>query len=228
MDPVGTQPELFALMLHDRLVDVELRLASLAPRQIDERIEVVGCAPGSEATYVRVHSASQIDQQAWGKRVAKELGAFWGEAVDVTAVQHFSTLHDHFVLEALAVCRPRAAADPQRRVVQVGNAALDASAALGELAAPKPVWVCGVKDRCWFVDSFCAASGPDGGRIWSYDPDDASVTESEADPWIPDDGWCMMQGWLAHNREQVEVLHPRALSADTEARRLWAFVTRLA
>jgi hypothetical protein len=214
----GSTSEMFALMLHDRIVDLERQFASMCSPPLDARIELADQAD-SRDVFVRLRCCREIDGDEWAAAVCTRLGQRWSCEMDVAVCQHFD-IDNTFVLEAV-LCF-----DAHRPVAQVAHAALDAA---GDALAPsvrQPVLASAVHSREWFVESVRAAAG-DYATVWSWEPVEQKAVKEPLDIWIEDDGWCMLQGWLAHNRERVEVLHPRALHAQIQARRLWSFVARL-
>ena len=227
--PHGTVGELFVLMLHDRVVELERRLTALEPASVDARIDIVDAPHRSAGTYVRVHSASQVNDDAWAQAVVRRVGSLWACDVDATCCQHYG-LDGTFVCEMLLVAANHAARqDARLSVAQAARACLDALVddCRGTLApnVAQPVVVCGIASREWFSESIVAANP--SGNMWSWDASESAAVHDIHDTWIRDEGWCMLQGWLAHSRERVDVQHPRALHAQIEARRLWSFVTRL-
>lgn len=230
--PRGSAGELFALMLHDRLVELERQVAMLHLPDTDPAITLVDCPSGSPGVYVRVHAAAEVDLDAWAAALVKRLGTLWGRCVEASSCQHYG-LDGTFVVECLVVATDHAGVNPDPRIVvsQTARAAMDAAvtdcgAQLAD-AAPRGerVLACGVLSREWFAESLSAANPL--GKVWSWDPAETEAVADACTLWIKDDGWSMLQGWLAHNRERVDVQHPKALHAQIEARRLWAFVSRL-
>lgn len=221
----GTPGELFVLMLHDRIVELEKSVAALSVCELDPRIELLPPQLGSAErdardAYLRVHCRTELDLHAWASEVLRRLGGLWqGCELELTCCQHFN-LDATFVTEAL-VCFDR-----RRSVAQTAKAALDAAAdALAQM--PQPVLACAVRSREWFVESFRAASGK-APYVWSWDAKAGTVVKEALDTFIEDEGWCLLQGWLAHNNEAVEMLHPRGLHAQVQARKLCSLLTRLA
>lgn len=216
----GSASEMFALMLHDRIVELERQLASMHIPAPDPRIDLV-VGEDSQDVFVRLRCSREIDTDAWASDVCRRLGSLWSCALDVVTCQHFD-IDKTFVVEAV-VCF-----DTKKSVAKIARAAMDAVTddALAT-SVEHPVVASAVMSREWFVESVRAASG-DHARVVSWDPRHKTVEKDSLDIWIEDDGWCMLQGWLAHNREPLEVLHPRALQAQVQARRLWSFVARLA
>lgn len=230
----GTASEMFALMLHDRVVELERQLADMAIPPLDARIDLADQTDSLDV-YVRLRCSKEVSVDEWAASVCRRLGERWSSPLDLVACQHFD-IDETFVVEAVLCFETR------RPVAQVAHAALDAlegvagPAALAVLHSRRPssvphlynhpVLASAVQSREWFVESLRAAAG-DYAEVWSWDPVAKKAEKEALDIWIEDDGWCMLQGWLAHNRERVEVLHPRALQAQIQARRLWSFVARL-
>jgi hypothetical protein len=232
----GDTAEMFALMLHDRIVDLERQLAELRPPSVDERITVLGPATTntSRNVYVCVRRQHDTDADAWAADVCRRLGERWACDVDVACCSHFS-IDQTFVLEAL-VCLER-----DTQVADVAHAVLAATLHAGEhdvhgdrddvhgdrRPAVTSVLASAVRSPDWFAESIARAAGREA-RAWRWDAASRAV-EADPPPAIEQsDGWCMLEGWLATHRERVDVQHPRALSAHAESRRLWALVTRLA
>lgn len=218
----GTTSEMFSLMLHDRILELERKLASLHPPDMDERIELLKSEAGREV-YVRLHCGREVDPVEFASSLCRIMGGLRrGCGIDVLCCRHFG-LDATFVLEGI-VCF-----DEARSVAQTARAALDAVGG-GALATnvEKPVLASRVESREWFVESVRAACGETPSFVVSWNPKTEEVEKDELDPYLDDDGWCMLQGWLAHNREPVEVLHPRALHAQMQARKLWSLIARLA
>lgn len=215
----GTPAELFSLMLHDRLIELEAAVAGLRGADVDPRIELLDpAATQGRDVYVRVHCAQEQTPDTFAGGLCRRLGALWpGCSADVMCVQHYN-LDATFVMEAL-VCF-----DAAKNVAQVARTALDAAQGLATGAKAQPVLACRVHSREWFVESIRAACG-DSPWVWCWDK--TQVVKEDLDAYIEDEGWSLLQGWLAHNREPVEVLHPLALHAQVQARKLWSLIARI-
>jgi hypothetical protein len=221
---VGPVQEQFALMLHDRLVDLEHTVSKLVQAPLDPALRVLGASRSSDssAAFVRVCSAVDVDMGDVCRAVLESLGALHGGTrFDAWSCQHWSCFLDAtpYVLE-LAV---QASGLPQcLDVATVGHAALDAvRAALRRLRRDRDVSAeaCPIRCPAWFAESIRVASAASAGRavLHTWDPlsratTSADVTDS-AEILDDPDTWLMLHGWLARQVELTEVWHPKAPSA---------------
>lgn len=198
----------FALMLHDRLVELERAVAGLQIRT-DPRLKVLGTRTKADkgSVFVRIRSNEALDVGAWALRTLTSLGkdeTRW----DLWACQHWSFASGEcpFVTEALV---ERSGGDPVS-VVTVGHVALD-GAPEGSRAEAAPV-VC----HEWFEACIRAASP----TLYAWDPLHKGMVTVNlegqhqlADP-VEDKAWMLLHGFLANAVEVADVWHPRALNAS--------------
>lgn len=215
-DPVGTVSEKFALMLHDRLVDLE-RL--ITPTPTDPRVTILGDRSTAEkgAAFVRVRTSDGVPLDEWARGVTRSLGRMDSTRWDLSCCQHWAFGHDlPFVLEALVV----RSGDLPCDVAHVANAAVDVAESLRKSAA-LAAEACGVLCRQWFAVSIRAASK----TAYTWDPSSKCVLSVQAFPYEESsaaDPWTMLHGFLASEVEVADVWHPRALNAHTAAAQMVA------
>lgn len=227
----GTAGERFALMLHDRLVDLEAHVAGMRPAPLDACVSILGSGRRSDtgAVFVRARSARDVDLEAWGGALVAALGGVVPTRWDAWCCQHWSVGSGPYVLETLV---QRSGHDRPADVAQVAHVALDALRALR--AEPLAVEACAVRCPAWFAESVRAASAASRrAALHSWDPQAGVAVRQDANDGdevltggAPGDpahrAWCMLHGWLAAQVEATEVWHPHAPNASALARQLVA------
>jgi hypothetical protein len=229
---VGTMQERFALMLHDRVVDLERAMSALAPRALDPAVTLLGGRARADtgAVFVRVRGGIDAETDAVAARVLGALGGVDDTRWDAWCCQHWSCLlpHEPYVLEMLVQRSGAGGVD----VARVAHAALDAVRGLLEprLARAVSVEACAVRSAAWFVESIRAAGlamGED--TLYTWDPRARETVCSAAAGAVDETGssdagdhrtWVMLHGWMASQLELVDVWHPRALSAPAAGQEL--------
>jgi hypothetical protein len=234
---VGSVQDAFALMLHDRLVDLERSVAALMPAGVDRRLAVLGktSVADSGAAFVRVRSSWSADTEAVLEGVLGAMGRVDRARWDAWCCQHWSCLldRDAYVLELLVQRAGSRGVD----VVAVAHAALDAVRREAQpfgLAHTVSAEACAVRSPAWFAESIrtaCHATGRAAARSW--DPDTRSCAPGVETPHEGDDSdradaaWTMLHGWLASQTEAADVWHPRALNAAASGQELVAALRRV-
>ena len=235
LDPVGSMCEKFALMLHDRVVDLERQVAALQPKPLDPRVRVLGCrrTADSGAVFVRARSGWDVDLGEWAGEVLHTLGGLANTRWDVWCCQHWSVgfVTRPYVLEALIQRGDGEAAD----VASAAHAHLDTLAGMLEplrLHRTIAVEACAVTCPPWFAESIRAAGAARGRAVlYTWDPLVRGVTRQELNegagtlaPAHPGEyaAWTMLHGWLASRLEATDVWHPRALDAHALGQQLVA------
>lgn len=223
LDPVGgSANDRFALMLHDRVVDLERQVSALQPRPLDRRVTVLGSRQRSDsgAVFVRVRSAWNADLTAWADGVLASLGAREDTRWDLWCCQHWSVglPSRPYVVEALVERSGAAPAD----VAIVAHAALDAILDLlrpHDLGHTASVEACAVSCPAWFAESIRSAAGGATGTLHTWDPQAGAVVRGPIDRThvAPGDAeyraWTLLHGWMACQAEATDVWHPRAFNA---------------
>lgn len=236
--PVGaTLQERFALMLHDRLVDIERELRQLRPQAMDARVTLLGSRTRSDggAVFVRLHSPWNAEPKRLATKVLEGLGRT--DAVgtyELWCCQHWSLGRElrPYIIE-LVVERSPGGLD----VSKVAHAALDA---MDDIVAPLNLKASMAAEACaltcsrWFARSIkeaCAGAGlfpgpyvlhPDTRRV-DYEQED-----DQQDPADPAEvAWDMLHGWMAHQVEATDLWHPRAMSAADQAHKLVTALEKL-
>lgn len=231
--PAGASPaETFALMLHDRVVELERQVAALAPPRLDARLTVLGSRDRSDLGYVfvRVRSSAAPDPDAWARACLGALGGRDPTRWDLWCCQHWSLAQD-FVTEAVV----QRSGDLPVAVAAVGHAALDAALAGAGAGGDGRVAVeaCALTCHAWFVESVRAASvtsyawDPAAGvaiacRDGGGPPAGAAAHDNPAFAAADSRAWTLLHGWLASQADVTDVWHPRALSAAAAAAQLAA------
>lgn len=211
-EPAGSLQERFALMLHDRIVQIEQELRLLRP-PLDPRIRLLGTRTESEcgAVFVRLLTAHRTDVDAWSARVLGRLAAGDDTRFDLRTCQHIGLAADRpYVVECLV---ERSGGQPLA-VARVAHAALDA-----ETDAGAAVEAGAVVAPAWVAESIRVA-GAAGGRavLRSWDPVAGACTaqdisnQHETCARSPTEmaAWTMLHGWMASQVEHVDLWHPHA------------------
>lgn len=240
LQPVGsTLQESFALMLHDRVVELERAVTALAPRPLDPAITLLGTdrAAATGAAFVRIRSALSVETHRVASRILASLGGGDATRWDAWCCQHWSCLlhRDPYVFEMVV---QRSGTDPLH-VDRVAHAALDS---MRELLRPFSlhhtvgVEACACKCPAWFVESIrTACVAVKQATLYTWDPRAETVVASDVSD-IDETGtqdasdhraWVMLHGWLASQVDVTDVWHPRALSATAHGLELVGTLRRL-
>lgn len=206
----------FALMLHDRLLELEAKMSALEPAATDPDLRVVTSSGVASTVFVRVRSTAAVDPAAVARAALTALGHRDGDARwELWSCQHWSCLlsGQTHVLECV-VQRSNVGCPGDADAVVVGHAVLDAVKrecpdASAETYVP----------RCshWFEESVREAGGD---HVHAWDPrvkDVVSYVDSDSDD---DDHptrrvWIKLHGWLASQLEATDVWHPKALMTES-------------
>ena len=233
LDPVGSMSDRFALMLHDRVVDLERQVAALQPKPTDPRVRVLGSrrAADSGAVFVRTRSSWDVDLGEWAAQVLRTLGGLADTRWDVWCCQHWSVgfVTRPYVLEALIQRGDGEPAD----VASAAHAHLDALHGMLEplrLHRTIAVEACAATSPAWFAESIRVAGAAKGRAVlYTWDPRARAVVRQDvaegggagapSDPG-PYMVWTWLHGWLASQLEATDVWHPHSLNAHTLAREL--------
>ena len=212
LEPVGSLQERFALMMHDRIVEVERELVALRPPPLDPRIRLLGTRAESEcgAVFARLLARREVDVDAWSARVLGRLGRCDDTRFDMRACQHHGLGQERpYVVECLV---ERSGGAPLT-VARVAHAALDCSH-----DPSAAVEACAVVAPAWFAESIRVAAGGEA-VLHSWDPvargcvsqgvDDVDETGARTPEEMA--AWTMLHGWMASQVEHVaDLWHPRA------------------
>lgn len=220
MEPrvTGDVKDAFALMMHDRLVELERVVAGLHV-PTDPRLKTLGTRTKAEkgSVFVRIRSKEALDPGAWASRTLAALGkdeTRW----DVWVCQHWSFAHSDypFVTEALI---ERSGGEPVG-VAAVGHVALDCAAPVEARAEAAPV-VC----HQWFEASIRSASA----TTYCWDPVhrgtvtvNAGQHKAAMEP-VEDRAWTLLHGFLANVVEVADLWHPQALNASSASSQFVSF-----
>jgi len=220
---VGTLQDQFALMVHDRVVELEAEVQKLRASPVDPRVRLLGTRTQSDsgAVFVRVLTKKPLDPKAWAPRVLARIGG--SVRLDLWSCQHFG-LTDAFVTECLVQrsdCRPLS-------IVAVAHAALDTAMGdvTGAAGEPGTVEACGVTCVQWLAESIrTAATSSGGATMFTWDPSTASTVSHDISD-LDESGcrtvpelavWSMLNGWMASQLEHTELWHPRGISSSRMA-----------
>lgn len=215
----GDVKDAFALMMHDRLIELERVVADLKS-SVDPRLRLLGTRTKADTSsvFVRVRSSTAVAVAAWAARVLAGLGRD-GMRWDVWACQHWTFAHhEHpFVTEVMV---QQSGGEPVD-VAMVGHVALDAS--------PSDARVEAAAVMCpeWFEASILSASP----TSFCWDPlhmGMVTTTTAESpralDP-VADKTWTLLHGYLAHAMDVADVWHPKALNASSTSTAFVALMT---
>lgn len=222
----------FALMLHDRVVELEAKVARLEPPPLDPALAVLGGATvsGSGAVFVRARSGMHARQGAVVDAVLRRLGRADATRWDVWACGHWSCLLPErpYVLELLV---QRSGTARTADVVAVGHAVVDAVREVTGDARHVSVDACAVRSAPWFIESLRAACAADecDACCKAWDPRAGAVVATGAGEsgGAQNEAWLRLHGWMAAQLECTDVWHPRAPSAPAYAAALEACVGRM-
>ncbi len=249
MEPPGAPPEVppevpcaatpgesFVLMLHDRVVELEARLAALAPAATDAAVTILGGRDASHggAVFARCLCAEPIDDLDACMRAALEaLARTDNTRYDVWCCRHWSLgmPRTPYVIECLV---QRSGCGAEFRATRVAHAVLDAARASAGDAYCR-VEACAVTCTAWFAESVRSAAAANGRAVlhtWDPSARCALVTDAGDDrEAIEDPGarraWITTTGWLASFVDVTDVWHPRAISAHAKGAEFVDLVARV-
>ena len=201
----ATAEQRFAFMLHDRLVDLEKRVADMEPEPLDPRIRV---AERAMHPFVKLEFDGKIDHSEWLKGAVGRLGRRFETKVSGVACQGWSLRAEKYVVEAFFE------ADVAMDRREVGRACLEIGELFDEVRA---VHVHGVTNVAWFMESIMSADDEAGHA--TYDPRDDSVTthfDQTDTPWYHS-AWYRLNGWLVSVTENADVENVYAFDARSAA-----------
>jgi hypothetical protein len=202
----ATAEQEFTLMLHDRLVELEKKVADLEPKPLDPRIKI---AERPRHPFVKLEFDAKIDHSTWLKSVVERLGRQFEMRVSGVACQGWSLRAQKYVVEAIFEA---GAMDHH----EVGRACLETGTAFGEVRA---VHVHEVTNVAWFMESIMSADD-DAGHA-TYENGAVSTTTDQTDtPWYHSH-WYRLNGWLVSVMENADVEHLQAFDADSAATALY-------
>ena len=202
----ATAEQEFSLMLHDRLVELEKKVADLEPAPLDPRIRI---AERPRHPFVKVEFDDEIDHSTWLKSVVERLGRRFDTKVSGVACQGWSLRAEKYVVEA--VFEGGGAMDHR----EVGRACLETGSAFGKVRA---VHVHGVTNVAWFMESIASAEAEHATYEDGVAPDRTDATRSDATRSdATRSSWYRLNGWLASVTEDADVEHLRAFDAHSAA-----------
>jgi hypothetical protein len=197
----ATAEQEFSLMLHDRLVELEKKVADLEPALLDPRIRI---AERPRHPFVKVEFDDEIDHSTWLKSVVERLGRRFDTKVSGVACQGWSLRAEKYVVEA--VFEGGGAMDHR----EVGRACLETGTIFGKVGA---VHVHEVTNVAWFMESIASAEAEHA----TYED---GVVATRTDGPVDDatrSSWYRLNGWLASVTEDADVEHLRAFDAHSAA-----------
>lgn len=211
----------FALMMHDRIVELEGDVKALKQRAPDPRMNLLGSAKVAESggVFLRLRAPRRLDSHEWASQLLRALRP-GDDRYDVWCCHHWSIGPQPFVAECLV----------QRSgpldVMVVAHAALDAC---GAECPETRVDACAVANPGWFAESIRTAAA----ALHTWDP--VACKAVVVQPPEPEEvrtpgesmAWTLLHGWLACHTERADLWHPRALSAPKMATDLVAALGRL-
>lgn len=223
----ATPRDEFALMLHDRVVALEAKLAALEPRRSDPHLRVLGAGDARAVVFVRARTSRHVAPAAVAAAALRTLGVRDpGTRWELWGCQHWTCLlpGQTFVLECVV---QRFGGGDGADPVTVGHAVLDA---VRRLAPEGDASAEAYAPRCpeWFAESVRAAGG--GAAVHAWDPRQRAVVTYEDSDDEEDQpsrrAWVRLHGWLASQVEATDVWHPHALIAETAGADLVACLAR--
>ena len=194
----------FALMLHDRLIELETKVAAMVDAPLDPRVTLVGARTSKNLnTFVRVCCPDEQNLTTVLHRALETIGKRWGVSLEAFGAQHYDGLDgEGFVVEIMACC----SAQPLP-VETVAHAFLDSC------EDPSSVLASRVILTEWFTESFLEISE----TCYRYDYARDRFIVEDAESWghvPPTPTWKMLTGWQASVIEAVAVQHPKAPDPD--------------
>lgn len=175
------------------------------PTPQDPRVRTLG-----EHTFLRVTTTRPFDRLVWLVNVVGSLGAGTGSAVAALGCQ--SQLADQWTTEIIVSC-PLSPAETAARAMGVHPLALDDAAR---------AVVCPVHSFDWFAECVASTGVTD---VVTYDPASGVCVDHLRTPRSP--AWRAMNGWIARRVERTELVHPRAMDAYAESRKMEAALRTL-
>lgn len=205
----ATAQQKFVFMLHDRLVELEKRVADMEPDPLDPRIEIA--ERPRRHPFAKLELDARMDHSAWLESAVERLGRRFGTRVSAAACQGWSLRAERYVVEA--VFEADAALDHR----EVGRACLETASAFGEVRA---VRIQGVTNVAWFMESI--ASTDDEAGHATYENGSVTAPAAGGAPGVaPHPSWYRLNGWLASVTEDADVEHLRAFDAQSAATALY-------
>lgn len=200
MDEFVTDPtpeQAFAFMLHDRIMNLERRLADMEPRQLDPRIKLV---KRKRFPLLKIHSRDELDVETWIRNTVETIGKSYGNVFGI-ACQEYSLAAKAYVVESL---------------FDVGDVEHDvvATAALKHAPDATLVEVHDVMNSSWFGESIASCSY----CLSTYDPETKTTHTTVERLPHPDSVnenklWYALNGWLTSVIDGVDIHNTRAFDA---------------
>jgi hypothetical protein len=198
--PVEQTPEqAFALMLHDRIVELERKMARMEhkDRGVDPRIKFV---EKKRFPLLKIHLENDdVNLSRWLNETVGAVGRATGQEAFGVACKEYNVLAKAYVIECVL--------DVECDGKSVATAALE------HAPSAKVVEVHDVANFTWFSESIAACSYCSS----TYDPKTQTVkTVAEPVPEVSgesDTPWLMLNGWLTSVIEGVDISHTRAYDA---------------
>lgn len=192
----------FALMLHDRVIELEARIASMVDPQLDPRVTLAGARTSKNLnTFVRVCCPDEQALTTVFRRALETIGKRWGVSLEAFGAQHYN-IDGGFVVETMTCCSTM-----PLPAETVAHAFLDAC------ENPSSVLASRVILTEWFTESFLEIS--DACYRYDYARDRFIVEDAESWGHVePTTTWKMLTGWQASVIEAVNIQHPKAPDAD--------------
>lgn len=192
----------FVLMLHDRVIELEAKIAAMVDPPLDPRVTLVGARTSKNLnTFVRLCCPDEQDLTTVLRRALETVGKRWGVSLEAFAAQHYN-IDGGFVLEAMVCC-----STTPLPVETVAHAFLDSSAKASSVLASRVILT------EWFTESFLEVSE----TCYRYDYARDRFIVEDAESWghvPPSPTWKMLTGWQASVIEAVTIQHPKAPDAD--------------
>lgn len=202
-----TAEQKFAFMLHDRLVELEKKVANLEPSPLDPRIRV---AERAMHPFVKLEfdGETTINHSEWLKGVVGRLGRRFETKVSGVACQGWSLRAEKYVVEAAFE------ADVAMDHREVGRACLEIGELFGDV---RGVHVHGVSNVAWFMESIASADDEAGHATYHPEYDSVVTHRDQRDaPWYHS-AWYRLNGWIVSVTESADVEHLQAFDAHSAA-----------
>lgn len=200
-----SESDKFALMLHDRLIDLESKMAAMVDPPLDPRVTLVGARTSRNLnTFVRVCCRDEQDLTAVLRRALETIGKRWGVSLEAFGAQHYN-IDGGFVVEAMTCCSTL-----PLPAETVAHAFLDACTDPGGASS---ILASRVVLTEWFTESFLEISE----TCYRYDYARDRFIVEDAESWghvAPSRTWKMLTGWQASVIEAVNIQHPKAPDGD--------------
>jgi len=192
-----TPEQAFALMLHDRIVELERKIVAMERRIPDPRIKFV---KKKRFPLLKIHLDEEIDLAQWLEKTVDAIGKTTGKAASGLACQEYSLPLKAYVIESVFD-------------IDVGDEhEFVATVALEHAPKAKIVEVHDIMNFTWFSESIAACSYCSS----TYNPETKTTrTLVERIPVAPEDDtlWFMLNGWLTSVTEGVDIENTRAFDA---------------